>query len=535
MNRKLQGNFKNSEINTDLLIIGSGLAGLYAALYASKFAKVTLITKSTLIESNSYWAQGGIAAAVDPEDSPVFHKEDTINAGRGLCNTEAVNVLVKEGKERILDLINLGMEFDSDEHGLMLGLEGGHSKRRVLHAGGSSTGKKMVEFLISAVEKSSEIDVLELATVTDLISDNKTCFGAWAYKQDSDEYLMIKSKSTILATGGASALYRRTTNPEGATGEGIYLSYKAGAEIMDMEFVQYHPTSFYSDDGESFLITETVRGEGAHLLDHRGKRFMKKYHKLAELAPRDIVSNSIYSEIKESGKNFVYLTLSHLDRSFIIKRFSNIYGQCLNHGFDLTSDLIPVAPAAHYTVGGVRTGLSGETNLKGLFACGEVTCTGVHGANRLASNSLLECIVFSNRAVDGAKENLEGEFVFEDPNDVPTLLSDTNPDDKEQFKELKELILANNHNFLGIVRNNNDLEVYISELNELSVLKDSLSGWFKFKLDSMIKVSSLIATSALLRKESRGAHIREDFPDESEQFKFHYVVKIGSEPYKVEV
>lgn len=522
-------------ITADFLVIGSGLAGLYSALYASNFGKVCLVTKSTLSESNSFWAQGGIAAAVDPEDSPVFHKEDTLNAGRGLCNLEAVNVLVEEGRERVLDLIELGMEFDKDEEGLMLGLEGGHSKRRVLHAGGNSTGEKMVEFLIAAVEKDQNINILELTTITGLISNDQDCFGALGFKQDTDQNLIINAKSTILSTGGASALYQRTTNPEGATGEGISLAYQAGAEIMDMEFIQFHPTAFYSENGETFLITEATRGEGAHLIDHSGKRFMERYHKLNELAPRDVVSRAIYNEIKNSGKNFVYLTLGHLERSKIIKRFSNIYGLCLKQGLDLSCDLIPVAPAAHYTIGGVRTGLKGETNVKGLFACGEVTCTGVHGANRLASNSLLECIVFSKRAVDGARENLGGSVLFEQSPDDPVMLSDTDSKDQEIFNRIKNKILVSNTDYLGIVRDGEILEKYIANLESLLEQGKELSGWFRFKLGTMIDVSSMIARLALLRTESRGAHIRADFPEEDGGLRHHFVVQKGSEPYEVKI
>ena len=525
----------HTKLNTDYLVIGSGLAGLYAAHYASKFGKVLIVTKSTVKESNSYWAQGGIAAALDPEDSAVFHSEDTINAGRGLCNIEAVDVLVKEGKERILDLIELGMVFDSDEEGLKFGLEGGHSKRRVLHAGGNSTGQGMVEFLISSVEKNSNIEVLELASVTDLVSDGKSCSGAWAYNQEENEYILINAKATVLATGGASALFERTTNPDGATGEGLDLAYRAGAELMDMEFIQFHPTAFYSDSGETFLITEAVRGEGAHLVNREGKRFMNKYHRLGELAPRDIVSKSIYDELKESGSKYVYLTLSHLERPFIIKRFSNIYGLCMNQGLDLTCDLIPVAPAAHYTIGGVRTGLMGETNLSGLYACGEVTCTGVHGANRLASNSLLECIVFAKRAIDGANKYFETSAGLNIEPGQPGIFSNTDSKDQESFDNIKNEIQNLNTHVLGIVRNGADIKAYISKLESIIEESRTLSGWFAYKILSMGNMSRLIAESALYREESRGAHLRSDFPEEKEDLKTHIVNRLGMEPYQVKL
>ena len=521
-----------SELSTDFLIIGSGMAGLYAANYASNFGNVTVVTKSTLIESNSYWAQGGIAAALDPEDSTAFHKEDTINAGGGVCNTEAVDLLVREGTERVLDLIELGMEFDSNEEGLVFGLEGGHSRRRVLHAGGNSTGENIVEFLISSVTKNSNIKLLELTTITDLISDGKSCFGAWAYDQNNSKYILIRSGSTILATGGASALFKPTTNPEGSTGEGIDLAYRADAELMDMEFIQFHPTAFYTEEGKTFLITEAVRGEGAHLVDINGKRFMKSYHNLGELAPRDVVSKVIYNEIKGSGYNCVYLTLSHLKRSFIIKRFANIYNLCLRNGFDLTRDLIPVAPAAHYTIGGVRTGLNGETSLSGFFACGEVACTGVHGANRLASNSLLECIVFAKRTIDESlKKNVEVNISTQP--EFPTLISNTSKDNEEKFKLLRNRILEGNNKRLGIVRDGNTINSHIRELKDIKEEAEKLTGWFRYKISSMVNVSMLIAKSAFVREESRGSHTRADFPNENKELKVHFAIKKDCEPYKI--
>lgn len=534
MNKKIDG-LEYIEMSTDYLVVGSGLAGLYSALYAAQYGTVLIVTKSTVKESNSYWAQGGIAAALDPEDSAVFHREDTVNAGRELCNLEAVDVLVKEGKERILDLIELGMVFDSDEEGLKFGLEGGHSKRRVLHAGGNSTGQGMVEFLISSVEKNQNIKVLELTSITDLVSDGSICSGAWAFDQDKNEYIFIEAKATVLATGGASALFERTTNPDGATGEGLDLAYRAGAELMDMEFIQFHPTAFYSESGETFLITEAVRGEGAHLVNREGKRFMNKYHGLGELAPRDIVSKSIYNELQETGGKYVYLSLSHLERPYLIKRFSNIYGLCMNQGLDLTSDLIPVAPAAHYTIGGVRTGLLGETNLSGLFACGEVTCTGVHGANRLASNSLLECIVFAKRAIDGANKYIEEGKPAAANSTGPGMTVNTDPKDQDAFDRFNNEIKKMNTNVLGIMRNGADIKDYIAKLESIIDESKNLSGWFEFKVQSMAGMSKLIAESALCRKESRGAHLRNDFPDEDENFKVHIVNRKGSEPYTVKL
>ncbi|MGH7884390.1 MAG: L-aspartate oxidase [Thermodesulfobacteriota bacterium] len=524
-----------SDLKCDFLIIGSGLAGLYAAFYASQFGSCILITKQTLNQSNSYWAQGGIAAAVDPGDSPFSHKEDTINAGRRLCNEKAVDILVEEGRERVIDLISLGMEFDSNEEGLLLGLEGGHSQRRVLHAGGNSTGKKMVEFLLASVLNNPQINIMELTTITNIISDGATCFGAWGYKQGEDKYVRINSGITILATGGASAIFKRTTNPEGATGEGISLAYNAGAEISDMEFIQFHPTAFYTHEGETFLITEAVRGEGAHLVNINGKRFMKDYHSKEELAPRDVVSKAIHNETKNSGRTHVYLSLAHLDKRFVRDRFSNIYTLCLKYGFDLTSDLIPVAPAAHYTIGGVKTGIMGETNIKGFYACGEVSNTGVHGANRLASNSLLECIVFAKRAVDGAKDSfISTESSF--PTDYEGHnLSENKSGDEEIFNILKKEIMENTSAGLGIIRTGGELEKFKNLLGELEKDASRTRGWFNFKLGTMIEVCSLIVNAAYLRKESRGAHQREDFPEEKGDLIHHIIFKKGSEPYESDI
>ena len=516
------------EIHSDFLIIGSGLAGLYAALYASKFGSVTILTKSTVEESNSYWAQGGIAAVVDPEDSTWFHIEDTMRAGRGLNDMEAVTVLVNEGKERVADLMKLGMKFDTGEKGLELGLEGGHTRRRVLHAGGSSTGREMVKFLIAAVESNKSIRTFESTGVVGFFSDGSSCSGALAMDGGASPVAFI-SKSTILATGGASALYERTTNPEGATGEGIALAYEAGAEISDMEFVQFHPTAFYNKEGASFLISEAVRGEGAHLLDSAGKRFMHDYSELGELAPRDIVSRAIYMEMEKSGNEYVHLDLRHLDAQYIKTRFANIHQACLAFGIDMTESLVPVAPAAHYTIGGVRTGLSGETNLKGLFACGEVACTGVHGANRLASNSLLECVVFARRAVDGANVSSMNTQPIAATDFDASLLHISKPEEGI-FRELKREASRIMNRNVGIVRSREGLESAIAGLEEMAGSLDKLSGYYGHKLKMILGVSAIIARFSLLREETRGVHIREDFPGEDPGWRKHIILKKGEEP-----
>ena len=516
------------DVECDFLVVGGGLAGLYAAVCASSLGRCVVVTKQTLVQSNSYWAQGGIAAAVDPEDSPVFHKEDTVAAGRGLCDARAVEILVEEGRERVADLINLGMKFDSDDSGLLLGLEGGHSKRRVLHAGGDSTGKEMIDFLISYVSSSESVTILELVTVTDIISDGERCYGVWGYDEGKKSYVRISSPSTIIATGGASALYSRTTNPEGASGEGISLAWRAGAEISDMEFVQFHPTVFSGPKGDAFLLTEAIRGEGAYLLNARGERFMERYSSLLELAPRDVVSKAIHGEMRSCGEDYVYLDLSHMNPGFVRKRFSNIEKLCRDSGFDLAKDRIPVAPAAHYTIGGVRTDLMGETSIEGLYACGEVSNTGVHGANRLASNSLLECMVFAKRCVDGAARARRpgGGGDFEG-----FMLADTREADTEFFNEARDTIIGGMSAHLGIVREREGVERFVARLEEISSASEGVTGWFGFKLGTMLDVCLLVARAALLRKESRGAHMRSDYPEEDTDYEKHLVFRKDLEVY----
>ena len=518
-----------TDVECDFLVVGGGLAGLYAAVCASSIGRCVVVTKQTLVQSNSYWAQGGIAAAVDPEDSPVFHKEDTVAAGRGLCDARAVEILVEEGRERVADLINLGMKFDSDDSGLLLGLEGGHSKRRVLHAGGDSTGKEMIDFLISYVSSSESVTILELVTVTDLVSDGERCYGVWGYDEGKKSYVKISSPSTIIATGGASALYSRTTNPEGASGEGISLAWRAGAEISDMEFVQFHPTVFSGPRDEAFLLTEAIRGEGAYLLNARGERFMERYSPLLELAPRDVVSKAIHGEMISCGEDYVYLDLSHMDPEFVRKRFSNIEKLCRDSGFDLAGDRIPVAPAAHYTIGGVRTGLMGETSIEGLYACGEVSNTGVHGANRLASNSLLECMVFAKRCVDGAARIKCTGGVGEDFEGF--MLADTREADAEFFNGARDSIIAGMSTHLGIVRDREGMERFVARLEEIFSVSEGVAGWFGFKLGTMLDVCMLVARAALLRKESRGAHMRSDYPEEDTDYEKHLVFRKGLEVY----
>ncbi|MBI1955103.1 MAG: L-aspartate oxidase [Acidobacteria bacterium] len=511
---------KREKIEADFLIIGSGLAGLYAALCAARHGEVVLITKSTFQESNSFQAQGGIAAAISPEDSPELHLEDTQRAGRDLCNRKAVEILTREAPQAIKDLEAWGVSFDRNEAGsLDLGQEGGHSRRRILHAGGSATGESLVRALSRRVLDSPRIRLFEHAAATELIAEEGRCLGALAYHRNERTSRILLAPATVLATGGAAALYQRTTNPPTATGEGIALAYRAGAAVMDMEFMQFHPTALYQQGKRSFLISESVRGEGAYLLNPAGHRFMPDYHELAELAPRDVVAAAIHHEMKKAGAECVFLHVTHLEADFVKQRFSNIYETCLEQGIDITRQRIPVAPAAHYTIGGVRTDLEGKTSLEGLWACGEVACTGVHGANRLASNSLLECVVFARRAMAAAAGSSAP------PGRVPTPEgSGRSPweDQPREWEPLARLLTEQ----VGLVRNRAGLSQALKNFEELVKNQDETASEWHDRL----LVASLMAKAALLREESRGVHLREDFPAQEQSWQKHIVFQRGREP-----
>jgi L-aspartate oxidase len=497
-------------IKTDYLIIGSGLAGLNAALEAAKYGQVVLVTKATLAESSSYWAQGGIAAVLQDSDSYDSHISDTQKAGRGYCNRKAVEVLVKEGAERVKELINRGMPFEKNGDTLHLGLEGGHSKRRILHADGAATGKAMIDFLISQIRKTSSISVLESTFVYDLITKENRCHGVLAYLYKNGESVQIQSKATILATGGYSSLFTRTTNPHTSTGDGLWLAYNHGAVLKDLEFVQFHPTAFYTKKGGIFLVSEALRGEGARLINSKGERFMETYPQ-GELSPRDLVAREILNQLEHQNEKFVTLSLTHLNADKMRQRFPGLIERIESHGIDISKHGIPVAPAAHYCIGGIETDIDGQTGVYGLYACGEVAATGVHGANRLASNSLLECLVFSKRAVEHAKNHLykttRADF------QTPELLLSSELEEPFLFQKREVTKLLNR--YAGIERNEAGLSKALHQLN--TEMKSALyrhgHEYYFIRMREMLNITERIIKAALYRKESRGVHFRTDFPD----------------------
>lgn len=517
----------------DFVIVGAGLAGLYAALHASQFGSVAVITKTTLTLSSSYWAQGGIAAAIDSNDSPQLHFEDTIKAGRKLCNEEAVRILVNEGKLRVEELILMGMPFDKDNGKIALGLEGGHSMRRVLHSGGDATGEELVKFVHKLVKKKKNIQILENHYVYRLIIQNDECFGVHAYDIKNNESRLIVGKSTIVASGGGASVYSRSTNPHTSIGEGISLAYDAGTQIESMEFLQFHPTSFYSATGETFLISEAVRGEGAYLIDQYGRRFLEE-HDTTELSPRDVVSEAIINEMKNSGTQNVFLDLRHLNSEKVKKRFSNIYGEALKFGIDITKNLIPVAPAAHYMIGGIKTGMYGETNINRLYSIGETASTGVHGANRLASNSLLECLVFGKRSVDHALNFSKQKTFHIYPDEKTNFYID------EENKINFSVTSANVADILwlnaGIIRDGNTLESSLHQIDSYISISDSNNDeYYGFRKRCLLILARLIIYSALIREESRGCHMRNDFISEETKYQKTIVLQKGNKPKFVDI
>lgn len=495
------------KFEADVMIIGSGIAGLYTAIKAAESRRVLLITKKALLESNTRYAQGGIAAVTSDEDAPAYHIQDTLIAGAGLCEPEAVRVLVHEGPGGVQELIRLGTAFDRDNGELALTQEGAHSHRRILHANGDATGYEIVRALSEKVADHPAIEVWNEHMVIDLLTEHGECIGALVQKPNG-ERLYVTANATILCSGGGGQLFRYTTNPDIATGDGVAMAYRAGAAVRDMEFIQFHPTALCHPGAPRFLISEAVRGEGAVLRNIHGERFMEQYDSRLELAPRDIVARAIVHEMERTQAAFVYLDITHEPSERIKQRFPTIYRTCLSFGLDITTDWIPIAPAAHYMMGGVQTNLHGESTLARLFACGEVSSTGVHGANRLASNSLSEAVVFGSRIVERLHSlpPLAGHTLISyNDNRVDSQASSI----IEQQLKLQETMV----HYAGVRRNGEGLRAALDQLRgQLSVFNAALTSREEIEFANLLTCGLLVTDGALLREESRGAHYREDFP-----------------------
>ena len=505
------------------IIIGSGIAGLYTALLARLHGPTLILTKGSIEDCNTQYAQGGIAASVGENDSPELHSKDTIAASSGLYNSEAVNILSTEASDRIADLIRLGVQFDTAHGALTLANEAAHSVPRILHAGGDATGQH-IEMTLASVARLSNIYILENKLVTEISVEKQRARGVVAFDSTTGQTHEFSGDYIILASGGAGQLFRYTTNTSVATGDGVALAYRAGAEIVDMEFYQFHPTALRIPNAPSFLISEATRGEGATLVDKSGQSFMKRYHPLGDLAPRDIVSRAIASEMNQHAINQVWLKLTHLNPEWIITRFPNIYATCYQLGLDITKELIPVAPAAHYMMGGVRTSTWGETSVQGRFACGEVACTGVHGANRLASNSLLETVVFGKRIISRTTESMTNHVLDHASNTALALSTDT-----ANMPDVPHLNLSTlqNHvwNGAGIIRSREGLATLKDQLIAWSTISTWPQTTESYELQNLLLVARLITEAALLREESRGAHYRIDCPDTSVKWENHITSK----------
>ena len=507
------------------IIIGSGIAGLYASLKIEQQANLSdgllLITKSKLGESNSRYAQGGMVGVLkeNKNDSTESHITDTLKAGAGLSELGTVKFISENSDKVIKDLLNFGVEFDRDEKGeLTFTLEAAHSVNRVLHAGGDATGRMIEQALCKKVKENNNIDIYEQTIAVELlVNSNNECKGVIVFNDITKEYETIYSPVIILATGGIGQLYKYTTNPIGATGDGFALAYNAGAILQDMEFVQFHPTALAFDDEENrFLISEAVRGEGAKLVDANGKEFMHKYDPRKELAPRDIVTRANFNEMQSNNADNVYLDATRIPREKILKRFPNIYKKCLEHGIDMSKDYIPVAPAAHYFMGGVKTDIEGRTSISGLFAIGEVSSTGLHGGNRLASNSLLECVVCAYEVANYLKASslYAPKQIDKRIKSLIDLYScdveSPNTDINEIKKNLKEIMWSNT----GIIRDGKMLTEGLEKLNNLQnkfSLHHKCNTKAEYEFRNMLTVARIITQCALNRKESRGAHYRLDY------------------------
>jgi len=508
---------------TDFLVIGAGVAGLRAAVELASAGRVVVLAKREITDSNTQWAQGGIAVALSDEDEISLHLQDTLQAGDGLCNVEAAKVLVEEAPGRIEELIQWGTEFDRQGTKLTFGREGAHSRNRILHAHGDSTGREILRALYAKTKALKNISVREFEFSTNLIVENGRVCGIHLIDEHGAPQQMSAS-AVLLATGGMGQLYRNTTNPGVATGDGVAMAFRAGAEVSDMEFIQFHPTALYLKNAPRFLLSEALRGEGAYLRNAEMLRFMPKYHPMGELAPRDVVARAIVHELEVSRAKepVVYLDLTHLRAGHVKARFPRIYATCMQYNVDITTDLIPIRPAAHYAMGGVHSDLEGRCTLPGLYAAGEAAATGVHGANRLASNSLLEGVVFGARAGAAMRNELR-QGASSPPK--PQRAASNGPvglATEEVIREIQDLMWQD----VGIVRARDRMKRAIEHLNQISPRVAHPQTRRAYEAQNLHLAGLLVASSALAREESRGAHYRTDFPAHNDaKFLKHSVVK----------
>jgi L-aspartate oxidase len=520
--------------HVDYVVVGSGVAGVRAAIELSQAGSVLVLAKSDLSESATAYAQGGIAVALSDEDEIGLHEQDTINAGDGLCRAEMVGLLVEEGPKYITELIEWGTEFDRAGTKMAFTREAAHSRSRILHAHGDSTGREISRALLARAHAIPHLHLRAHAFTTGLMIEKGRAAGVRFIDETDGSLHELHAGAVLLATGGLGQLYRETTNPEVATGDGMAIAFEAGAVLSDMEFVQFHPTALAVKGAPRFLLSEALRGEGGILRNINLERFMKRYHEAQELAPRDVVARAITSEMHKTNSQYVYLDMTAKPKDFVEKRFPRIYSTCLSYGLDLASDLAPVSPAAHFAMGGVKTDLWGRTSVAGLYAAGETSATGVHGANRLASNSLLEGLVFGARAgiammkdAPGSKKNaghLPG---------VPAPKNWNNSSEKSAEKAKPKPAASNGLTQLrelmwkcaGILRSGKELKTAIEALRTMGIPQSGRNGRFDHELRNLHTLGSLIARSALTREESRGSHYRSDFPyRDDEKFQKHSLI-----------